>query len=129
MSKKTGSTNDRAKAIVADCIRKIAEDNISHKDWCEYASQTYKITIRRAEQIWSEAWTEIRSKFTQDAETHLVQALARLDALYSDSVKSGYDYNTRLNILREKNRLLGISVDKHEVKSDIKLSFGFSEDE
>ena len=129
MARKKGQTNNRGKAIVSDCIRKIAEDNISHKLWCEYAVENYKITTRRAEQIWSIAWSEIREKFAVDAEQHLQQAVLRLDSLFAEARKSGYDFNTQLNVLREKNRLLGLGKEVHEVKSDIKLSFGFSDDD
>ena len=127
--RKPGNTNDRAKAIVSDCIKKIAEENISHKNWCEYAVENYKITTRRAEQVWSIAWGDIRQQFAVDAEQNLQQAVIRLDALYIEARKSGYDYNTQVNILKEKNRLMGLGKEVHEVRSDIKLSFGFSEEE
>lgn len=129
MSKKPGQTNDRAKAIVSDCIRKIARDNYSHNEWCKYASEQYKITIRRAEQIWSESWTEIKDKFAADAEANLMQALMRLDDLYIQTTEQGGDWNTRNNILKERHKLMGLGVEKHEVKSEIKLSFDFSSDE
>ena len=126
MPRKKGQTNDRARAIISDCIRKISRDNISHGDWCRYAVKEYKITTRRAEQIWSEAWKEIRDRFAKDAETNLLQALARLDDLYRDATEKGGDYNTRSNILRERHKLLGLGVEKHEHRVDTKLSFDFS---
>ena len=127
MSKKVGNTNARAKAIVADCIKKISRDNCSHKEWCEYAVEQYKITTRRAEMIWSDAWKDIKEKFQKDAEVNLMQAVARLDDLYSQATEQGGDWNTRNNILKEKHKLLGLGVEKHEVKQDIALRFDFDE--
>ena len=127
--KKKGNTNDRAKAILADCIMRISRDNYSHGEWCSYAVEQYKITTRRAEQIWSESWSNIKEKFNKDAEQHLQQAVMRLDDLYKQATEQGGDWNTRNNILKERHRLMGLGVERHEVKSDIKLSFGFSEDE
>ena len=129
MSRKKGQTQDRYKAIVADCMKRISRDNISHKEWCEYASETYDITIRRCEMLWTESWASIKEKFQKDAETNLMQAVARLDDLYSIAVKESSDFNTKNNILREKHRLLGLYVDKQEVKNDIKLSFDFETEE
>ena len=129
MARKKGQTAARAQAIQDDCIRKIAEESITHGDWCRYAVKEYKITTRRAEQIWSTAWESIRDKFSKDAEDHLAQALLRLDNLYADVRKSGYDFNTANNILREKSRLLGLYTEKHEHKVDSKLTFDFAPDE
>jgi hypothetical protein len=124
-----GQTHDRSKAIISDCIRKIARDNYSHGEWCKYAVDQYKITTRRAEQIWSEAWTDIKDKFAADAEANLMQALMRLDDLYIQTTEQGGDWNTRNNILRERHKLMGLGVEKHEVKSTINLSFDFSSDD
>jgi hypothetical protein len=129
MSKKMGQTHDRSKAIISDCIRKIAEDNISHKDWCEYASEQYNITIRRAEQVWSQSWKEIRDTFAVDAEQNLQQAVMRLDALYADARKRDADWNTLSNLLKEKHRLLGLGKENIEVRSEVRLSFDFNSDE
>jgi len=127
MGRKQGNTNDRYKAILADCMIRISRDNYSHKQWCEYASEKYDITIRRTEMIWSQCWSDIKEKFAKDAETNLLQAVARLDDLYAQATEQGGDWNTRANILRERHKLLGLGVEKHEVKSDIKLSFDFDE--
>ena len=129
MPRKKGQTAARAQAIIDDCIKKVAEKNISHGDWCRYAVEEYKITTRRAEQIWSKAWEGIRDKFSQDAETNLLQAVARLDALYDELSEAGYDYNTRANVLRDKHKLLGLYTERHEHKIDSKLTFDFQSDE
>jgi len=127
MGRKQGNTDARARAILSDCVMRISRDNISHNKWCEYAVETYKITTRRAEMVWSDAWKEIRDRFSKDAETNLLQAVARLDDLYAQATEQGGDWNTRANILRERHKLLGLGVEKQEIKSDIKLSFDFSE--
>ena len=106
MPRKKGQTNDRARAIISDCIRKISRDNISHGDWCRYAVKEYKITTRRAEQVWSSAWTDIRDRFAKDAETNLLQAVARLDDLYLQASEQGGDWNTRNNILTSKDKIV-----------------------
>ena len=124
-----GQTHDRSKAIISDCIRKIARDNYSHGEWCKYAVDQYKITTRRAEQMWSEAWSQIKDKFAADAEQNLQQAVLRLDDLYTQATEQGGDWNTRNNILKERHKLMGLGVEKHEVKSDIKLSFDFNSDD
>ena len=128
-SKKRGQTSARKDAMVSDAIKRIAQDNISHNEWCKYASEKYEITIRRAEQLWSDAWREIRDKFAQDAETNLLQAVARLDDLYSQASEQGGDWNTRNNILTSKHKLLGLYVDKQEHTVETKLSFDFGETE
>jgi hypothetical protein len=39
------------------------------------------------------------------------------------------DWNTLSNLLREKHRLLGLGKENIEVKSQVKLSFDFNNDE
>lgn len=129
MPRRKGNTNARAQAIIDDCVKKVAKENISHGDWCRYAVKEYSITTRRAEQIWSTAWESIRDRFAKDAETNLLQALARLDDLYNELSEQGYDYNTRANVLKERHKLLGLGVERHEHKVDSKLSFDFAPDE
>lgn len=125
MPRKKGQTAARAQAIVDDAIKKIARENISHGDWCRYAVDKYSITTRRAEQIWSKAWEGIRDRFAQDAETNLLQALSRLDDLYIQATERDGDWNTRNNILKERHKLLGLGIERHEHKIDSKLSFDF----
>ena len=129
MSRKNGSTAARKEAQVSDCIRMIAEDNSSHKQWCDYATQQYDVSVRWAESIWSEAWKEIRNKFAVDAEQHLQQAVMRLDDLYTKATKEGGDWNTRNNILREKHKLLGLGKENVDIKSEISLRFDFDTDD
>ena len=129
MGRRAGNTDARARAIVSDCIRKISRDNISHGDWCRYAVEEYKMTTRRAEMVWSKAWEQIRERFAKDAEDNLLQALARLDDLYSIATEQGGDFNTRANILRERHKLLGLGVERHEHKVDSKLTFDFDTEE
>lgn len=127
MGRRKGNTNDRKKVIVADCMKQIAKKNIRHRDWCEYATKTYEITTRRAEMLWTEAWTELKAQFQKDAETNLVQAIARLDDLYEEVSEAGYDYNTRANVLRDKHKLLGLYTEKQEVKNEVSIKFNFDE--
>jgi len=127
MGRKAGDTNARKKAMVSDCMKQIAKKNIRHKDWVEYATDAYDITVRRAEQLWSMAWEELRGQFAQEAETNLIQAVARLDDLYDEASKSGYDYNSQINILKEKHKILGMYTEKQEVKQDVNIRFDFDE--
>ena len=129
MARKNGSTAARKEAQVSDCIRMIAEDNISHKHWCDYATKQYDVSVRWAESLWSDAWKEIKQSFAKSAEESLQQAVLRLDALYADARKRDADWNTLSNLLREKHRLLGLGKDNIEVKSQVKLSFDFNSDE
>jgi hypothetical protein len=127
MAKKVGNTSDRKKAMVADCMKLIAKKNIRHKDWVEHATQSYDITVRRAEMLWSDAWKELRGQFAKDAEENLIQAVARLDELYDEASKAGYDYNSQVNILKEKHKLMGMYTEKQEIKQEISLRFDFDE--
>ena len=127
MGRKAGDTNARKKVMVADCMKQIAKKNIRHKDWVEYATETYDITTSRAEQLWTMAWEELRSQFQKDAETNLIQAVARLDDLYEEVSQAGYDYNTRANVLRDKHKLLGLYTEKQEIKSEVNIKFDFDE--
>ena len=127
MGRKVGNTNARKKAMVSDCMKQIAKKNIRHKDWCEYAVETYDITTRRAEMLWSMAWEELRAQFAKDAEENLIQAVSRLDDLYEESSKSGYDYNSQVNILKEKHKIMGMYTEKQEVKSEVNIRFDFDE--
>ena len=127
MGRKAGDTNARKKAMVSDCMKQIAKKNIRHKDWCEYAVETYNITVRRAEMLWSDAWKELRGQFAKEAEENLIQAVARLDDLYEEASKSGYDYNSQINILREKHKIMGMYTEKQEVKSEVNIRFDFDE--
>jgi len=127
MGRKAGDTNARKKAMVSDCMKQIAKKNIRHKDWCEYAVETYNITVRRAEQLWTMAWEELRGQFAKEAEENLIQAVARLDDLYDEASKSGYDYNSQINILKEKHKILGMYTEKQEIKQEIDIKFDFDE--
>ena len=127
MGRKNGDTNARKKAMVSDCMKQIAKKNIRHKDWCEYATDKYNITVRRAEQLWSMAWEELRAQFAKEAEENLIQAVARLDDLYDEASKSGYDYNSQINILKEKHKILGMYTEKQEIKQEIDIKFDFDE--
>ena len=127
MGRKAGDTNARKKAMVSDCMKQIAKKNIRHKDWCEYAVETYNITVRRAEQLWSMAWEELRSQFAKEAEENLIQAVARLDDLYEEASKSGYDYNSQVNILKEKHKIMGMYTEKQEIKNEVSIKFDFDE--
>lgn len=127
MGRKVGNTNARKKAMVSDCMKQIAKKNIRHKDWCEYAVETYDITTRRAEMLWSMAWEELRAQFAKDAEENLIQAVSRLDDLYEEASKSGYDYNSQVNILKEKHKIMGMYTEKQEVKSEVNIRFDFDE--
>ena len=127
MGRKAGNTNARKKAMVSDCMKQIAKKNLRHKDWVEYATEKYDITVRRAEQLWSMAWEELRAQFAKEAEENLIQAVARLDDLYDEANKAGYDFNSQINILREKHKIMGMYTEKQEVKQDISIRFDFDE--
>ena len=127
MSRKKGDTNAKAQAHIDECIVFITRDTISHNDWCRYAVKEYGMTTRRAEQIWSKAWVVLRERYQKDATENLTQALLRLDDLYRKATEEGGDWNTRANILREKNKLLGLHTEKIETKSEINLRFDFDE--
>jgi len=127
MGRKAGDTNKKAEAHINECIVFITRDSISHGDWCRYAVENYKMTTRRAEMIWSKAWVVLRERYQKDAEENLTQALLRLDDLYRKATEEGGDWNTRANILREKNKLLGLHTEKIETKSEVNLKFDFDE--
>jgi len=127
MGRKAGNTNARKKAMVSDCMKQIAKKNIRHKDWCEYATEKYDITVRRAEMLWSDAWKELRGQFAKEAEENLIQAVARLDDLYEEASKSGYDYNSQVNILKEKHKIMGMYTEKQEIKNEVSIKFDFDE--
>jgi hypothetical protein len=127
MGRKAGDTNARKKAMVSDCMKQIAKKNIRHKDWCEYATDKYNITVRRAEMLWSDAWKELRGQFAKEAEENLIQAVARLDDLYEEASKSGYDYNSQVNILKEKHKIMGMYTEKQEIKNEVSIKFDFDE--
>lgn len=127
MGRKAGDTNARKKAMVSDCMKQIAKKNIRHKDWCEYAVDTYNITVRRAEMLWTMAWEELRGQFAKEAEENLIQAVARLDDLYQEASKSGYDYNSQVNILKEKHKIMGMYTEKQEIKQEVDIRFDFDD--
>jgi len=126
MSKKPGNTHDRAEAILNECIQFIAEESISHNEWCKHASAKYDITIRRAEMIWSDAWKVINERLKGNQEETLNQAVLRLDNLYKEAKENGCDYNTRTNILRERNRLLGLGKEVVKHEGEVSLQFDFN---
>ena len=127
MGRKNGDTNARKKAMVSDCMKLIAKKNLRHKDWVEYATDKYNITVRRAEQLWTMAWDELRAQFAKDAEVNLIQAVSRLDDLYEEASKSGYDYNSQVNILKEKHKIMGMYTEKQEIKNEVSIKFDFDE--
>ena len=127
MGRKAGDTNARKKAMVSDCMKQIAKKNIRHKDWCEYAVDTYNITVRRAEMLWTMAWEELRGQFAKEAEENLIQAVARLDDLYQEASKSGYDYNSQVNILKEKPKIMGMYTEQQEIKQEVDIRFDFDD--
>ena len=128
MGRKPGSTIDKKEAILSECIMLIAEKNISHGEWIRYTADKYQFGQRWAEKLWSEAWTQIKEKYSQKADENLSQALLRLDTLYSDARNRDADWNTLSNILKERHRLLGLGKENIEVKSDVSLRFDFDTD-
>jgi len=77
--------------------------------------------------LWTMAWEELRGQFAKEAEENLIQAVARLDDLYDEASKSGYDYNSQINILKEKHKILGMYTEKQEIKQEIDIKFDFDE--
>lgn len=128
MGRKPGSTIDKKEAILSECIMLIAEKNISHGDWIRYTEQKYQFGQRWAEKLWSEAWSQIKERYSQKADENLTQALLRLDTLYSDARTRDADWNTLSNILKERHRLLGLGKENIEVKSEVSLKFDFDTD-
>lgn len=129
MGRKPGSTIDKKEAILSECIMLIAEKNISHGDWIRYTADKYDFGQRWAEKLWSEAWSQIKERYSQKADENLTQALLRLDTLYSDARTRDADWNTLSNILKERHRLLGLGKESIEVKSEVSLKFDFDTDE
>jgi|14BtaG_2_1085337.scaffolds.fasta_scaffold00454_9 hypothetical protein len=127
MGRKAGNTDARKKAMVSDCMKQIAKKNIRHKDWVAYATDAYDITTRRAEMLWTMAWDELRAQFAKDAEVNLIQAVSRLDDLYEEASKSGYDFNSQVNILKEKHKIMGMYTEKQEIKQEVDIRFDFDE--
>lgn len=128
MGRKPGSTIDKKEAILSECIMLIAEKNISHGDWIRYTAEKYDFGQRWAEKLWSEAWSQIKERYSQKADENLSQALLRLDTLYSDARTRDADWNTLSNILKERHRLLGLGKENVEVKSEVSLRFDFDTD-
>lgn len=128
MGRKPGSTIDKKEAILSECIMLIAEKNISHGDWIRYTADKYDFGQRWAEKLWSEAWSQIKERYSQKADENLSQALLRLDTLYSDARTRDADWNTLSNILKERHRLLGLGKENIEVKSEVSLKFDFDTD-
>lgn len=128
MGRKPGSTIDKKEAILSECIMLIAEKNISHGDWIRYTKEKYDFSQRWAEKLWSEAWSQIKERYSQKADENLSQALLRLDTLYSDARTRDADWNTLSNILKERHRLLGLGKENVEVKSEVSLRFDFDTD-
>lgn len=128
MGRKPGSTIDKKEAILSECIMLIAEKNISHGDWIRYTADKYDFGQRWAEKLWSEAWSQIKERYSQKADENLTQALLRLDTLYSDARTRDADWNTLSNILKERHRLLGLGKENIEVKSEVSLKFDFDTD-
>jgi hypothetical protein len=128
MGRKPGSTDDKKEAILAECIMLIAEKNITHGDWIRYTADKYQFGQRWAEKLWSEAWSRIKEKYSAKADENLTQALLRIDSLYIDARERNADWNTLANLLRERNRLLGLGKENVEVKSEVSLKFDFDVD-
>ncbi len=129
MARKNGATTARKQAQVSECMKKIAEDNISHADWCRFATKQYDVSVRWAEKLWSDAWKEIRDRFATTAEESLQQAVMRLDALYTDARKRDADWNTLSNLLKEKHRILGLGKETIEVRGAVDIKFDFNSDD
>jgi type I site-specific restriction-modification system R (restriction) subunit len=73
------------------------------------------------------AWDELRAQFAKDAEVNLIQAVSRLDDLYEEASKSGYDFNSQVNILKEKHKIMGMYTEKQEIKQEVDIRFDFDE--
>ena len=128
MPRKTGQTNDRHEAAVVDCMNLIAKDNITNGKWVTYAKDKYSITPRQCQNIWKKAWERIKENFSKDTEENLMMAVMRLDDLFVQARDSGYDFNSQLNIVKEKNKLLGLHTERQEIKQNINLNFEFDDE-
>jgi len=129
MGRRKGNTNARGQAMKDDCIKQIVDKNMGHNDWCRYCVEKYECTTRRAEMIWQDAWKIMRENFEKDRDEKLLQAVTQLDSLYAEATKKDYDFNSKINILKQKHRLLGLDVQKQEIVQQTKLSFDFQRPE
>jgi len=128
MGRAAGQTNDRHEAMIADCMNKIAKDNITNGKWVAYGKSQYNITARQCQNVWKKAWERIKENFSKDTEENLMMAVLRLDDLFLQARDSGYDFNSQLNIVKEKNKLLGLHTERQEIKQNINLNFEFDDE-
>ena len=108
MSNTKNSSQGEIEQRIQECIFFITTESISYTDWTVFVAEKYGKVSRTAQRYWDEAWKRIREKYQDRTEELTGQALLKLDRLYKEAEESKGDYNSRANILKERNRLLGL---------------------
>jgi uncharacterized membrane protein YgaE (UPF0421/DUF939 family) len=128
MGRKVGSTNAMREIILQDCMRCIIDGGVSAREWQKIAKEKHNIGQRQAYRYWKAAWEYTREKYDEERDDLVAASVAKLDRMFDEVSKQGYDYNTQLNILREKHKLLGLYIEKQQigigVDKNIKFDFG-----
>jgi len=127
MSNTKNSSQGEIEQRIQECIFFITTESISYTDWTVFVAEKYGKVSRTAQRYWDEAWKRIREKYQDRTEELTGQALLKLDRLYKEAEESKGDYNSRANILKERNRLLGLGKTNVSVQGDVKISFGFED--
>lgn len=127
MTAKKNSSQGEVEQRIQECIYFITTESISYTDWTIYVENKWGKVSRTAQRYWDEAWKRIREKYQDRTEELTGQALLKLDRLYKEAEENKGDYNSRANILRERNRILGLGKTNISVQGDVKISFGFED--
>lgn len=129
MGRKLGSTNAMREIVLQDCIKCIIDGGVSAREWQKIAKEKHNIGQRQAYRYWKMAWEYTREKYDEERDDLIAASVAKLDRMFDEVSKQGYDYNTQLNILREKHKLLGLYIERKEIQqsSDIKFDFGIKD--
>ena len=109
-----------------EAIDFITSTSVSWTQYKEWAVEEYGVHARTAQRYWKGAWKRINEIYSEDEiRQQTQQAVMKIDKLYAEAMQEKGDYNSRINMLKERARLLGLGKTNVNVTGDVKLSFDF----
>ena len=103
----------------------ILNKHYSHKQYCEYVQEEYKISRQMANTYWLRVWDDIREKYTHETDKLVSKHIHKLWDLYDLSIEKE-DYNVCRGIITDIGKLMGIDTpEKIQIEQDLNIKFRF----
>lgn len=124
-STKSKMTKAEQVKFLKDSQKLILNKHYSHKQYCEYVQEEYKISRQMANTYWKQVWEDIRDKYQQETDKLVSKHIHKLWELYDLSIDNS-DYNVARQVINDIGKLMGIDTpDKLQIEQDLNIRFKF----